>query len=163
MIFIDFQGFWTLGILIWTPFGSFLQLVFFIFSSKSGPKRGSRPISIPPRVGDNVNFRLDLDKIFDPTQLDSAQETFLITLTPVQKTWLLSGVIHVHCTHRTSTQLDSTPLDSIRSHSSTQLVSAQLVSAQLFTRPLFDEKIKNTSCENDPNESKFGIPKVQNP
>ena len=81
MIFIgSSKGLLDLGGPILTRFGSFLQLVFFIFSSKSGPKRGSRPISIPPRVGDNVNFRLDLDHIFDQdTRLSSTHlsSTFL--------------------------------------------------------------------------------------
>ena len=42
---------------------------------------------------------------------------------------------------------------------------APLQSAQLsaFTRPLFDEKIKNTSCENDPSRAQIGITKNQKP
>ena len=36
LIFKDFQGFWFLVIPIWARLGSFSQLVFFIFSSKSG-------------------------------------------------------------------------------------------------------------------------------
>ena len=81
MIFIgSSKGLLDLGGPIFAGFGSFLQLVFLIFSSKRGPKRGSRPISIHPMVGDNVNFRLDLDHIFDQdTRLSSTQlsSTFL--------------------------------------------------------------------------------------
>ena len=74
MIFIgSSKGLLDLGGPVLTRFETFSQLVFFIFSSKSGPKRGFRPISIPPRVGDIANNCLDLTQIFDPFRLNSIQ------------------------------------------------------------------------------------------
>ena len=81
MIFIgSSKGLLDLETPILARFETFYQPMASFDPPKSGPKRGSRPISIPPMVGDNVHFRLDLDHIFyQDTRLSSTHlsSTFL--------------------------------------------------------------------------------------
>ena len=57
MIFIGlYKGLLDLGDPILTRFETFYQPMAPFDPPKSGPKEGSRSISIPPMVGDNANF-----------------------------------------------------------------------------------------------------------